>query len=90
MGSRARSFAAWTALTLGVVAAVPLFLFAAYHVWAGVGPPTTPERRQAHMMWEFVYLAGALAAPIAGWIAFRRLRHNTGNVAHRAHEDRNG
>ena len=90
MGSRARSFAAWTALTLGVVAAVPLFLFAAYHVWAGGGPPTTPERRQAHMMWEFVYLAGALAAPIAGWIAFRRLRHNTGNVAHRAHEDRNG
>lgn len=42
------------------------------------------------MMWEFAYLAGALVAPIAGWIAFRRLRHNTGNVAHRAHEDRNG
>jgi hypothetical protein len=90
MVSRARSFAAWTALMLGLAAAAPLFLFAAYHVWAGGGPPTTPERRQAHMMWEFAYLAGALAAPIAGWIAFRRLRCNTGNVAHRAHEDRNG
>lgn len=90
MGSCARRFAAWTALTLGVVAAVPLFLFAAYHVWAGGGPPTTPERRQAHMLWEFVFLAGALAAPIAGWIAFRRLRRNTGDVARRAHEDRDG
>lgn len=93
MGSRARSFAAWTALTLGVVAAVPLFLFAAYHVWAGGGPPTTPERRQAHMLWEFACLAGALAAPIAGWIAFRRLRRDTrdtGNVAHGASEDRDG
>ena len=90
MGSGARRGAAWTALTLGVVVAVPLFLSAVYHAWAGGGPPTTPERRQAHMMWEFAYLAGALVAPIAGWIAFRRLRHNTGNVAHRAHEDRNG
>lgn len=93
MASRARRFAAWTALTLGVAAAVPLSLFAAYHVWAGGGPPTTPERRQAHMLWEFVYLAGALAAPIAGWIAFRRLRRNTrdnGEVAHGAREDRDG
>lgn len=90
MVSCARRFAAWTALTLGVAAAVPLFLFAAYHVWAGGGPPTTPERRQAHMLWEFVFLAGALAAPIVGWIAFRRLRRNTGDVAHRAHEDRDG
>jgi len=90
MVSRARSFAAWTALTLGVVVAVPLFLSAVYHAWAGGGPPTTPERRQAHMMWEFTYLAGALAAPIAGCIAFRRLRRNAGNIAHAATEDRDG
>jgi len=90
MVSRARSFAAWTALTLGVVVSVPLFLSAVYHAWAGGGPPTTPERRQAHILWEFAYLAGALVAPIAGWIAFRRLRHNAGNLAPRAHEDRNG
>jgi hypothetical protein len=90
MASRARRFAAWTALTLGVAAAVPLSLFAAYHVWAGGGPPTTPERRQAHMLWEFVCLAGALAAPIAGWIAFRRLRRDNGEVAHGAREDRDG
>ena len=88
MGSRARRFAAWTALTLGVVAVVPLFWCAVYHAWAGGGPPTTPERRQAHIMWEFAYLAGALASPIAGWIAFRKLRRETGSVAHGAHADR--
>ena len=90
MVSSARRFAAWTALTLGVAAAVPFVLFAAYHVWAGGGPPTTPERRQAHMLWEFACLAGALAASIAGWIAFRRLRRDNGEVAHGAREDRDG
>lgn len=88
MGSRARRFAAWTVLTLGVVAVAPMLACAVYHAWAGGGPPTTPERRQVHMSWEFACLAGAVASPIAGWIAFRRLRRETGSVAHGTHEDR--
>jgi hypothetical protein len=90
MVARSRRVVAWAALVVGVVAAATMLLFAAYHVWAGGGPPTTPARRQEHMMWEFVWLAAALASLIAGCIAFTRLRREQGAAPRRACEARDG
>ncbi|MCC7397575.1 MAG: hypothetical protein IT455_10980 [Planctomycetes bacterium] len=54
--------------------AVPLLYLASYYGWLAGGPPTTPELRQVHLVWYFVLLTFALAAPIAGILVFRCLR----------------
>ncbi len=59
---------------LGIVAIAPLLLLATWHGWAGGGPPTSPERREAHVFWLWVCLAGAAACPIVGLVGFLRLR----------------
>lgn len=66
--------AASLVMLLGCLAVVPLLFLAAWHGWAGGGPPTTPERRQEHEFWLWVCITGALLSPAVAALLARRLR----------------
>ena len=73
-----RQCIAWAALLLGLlmVVPVPLLWYAAFHGWLAGGPPTTPERREAHLFRYFAALLAAIVSPIVGSIVFRRLQRS--------------